>query len=159
VVYSVRNWLNDAITTLALEAAFVDRTESARIRTALGQRYGRPGSRGIFSDALVDYAAVQHPDSWQWVDEFIDPDQPTYLFGDEHQLYELLRLEHGGDVIRVLEHTPGFPFYVTIPELRYLLSHNDHDYIIGCGDAKDWVESLRPRHDRWAASLRRDEDS
>lgn len=120
-------------------------------RGALLQRYGAHPSFELNTNNLRNYAAVQHPDSWEWVNEFVG-DEPVILFYDWPNERTMFRT-HGKDVKAILANCFMFVFYITNESYDYLLAQNDHDYIIGAGTAKPWVESLAPRHDEWAKTL------
>ncbi len=48
----------------------------------------------------------------------------------------------GYDLLRVLLECPALEFYVCDEDGSYLLCSNDHDFIIGWGTARPWVETL-----------------
>jgi hypothetical protein len=150
---SIKDEILAAVKTLDVSAVELDENASAKIREELLRRFGRDMRFELNVNNLADYAAVQHPDAWQWLDEYLGPD-PVFLFYDSHDEQTVLRVAHGSDVVRILGECFGFIYYVTNESLDYLLCENDHDYLIGAGAAKPWVQSLAPRHDAWVASLK-----
>lgn len=46
----------------------------------------------------------------------------------------------GSALDALLGHTYGFVFYVTDVEASYLIGFNDHDFLICCGAAQEWLE-------------------
>lgn len=42
----------------------------------------------------------------------------------------------------IIKELPYLVFYVTNEETEFLICLNDHDYLIGCGTAFDWVEQM-----------------
>jgi hypothetical protein len=120
-------------------------------RESLLQKFGANQSYELNTNNLSDYAAVQHPDSWEWVDEFLT-DEPVLLFYDSSDDRSVFRL-NGRQVKSLLAECFMFVFYVANERHDYMIAQNDHDCILGCGTAKSWVQGLSPRHDAWAATL------
>ena len=75
---------------------------------------------------------------------------PAALFVRDAQGLCAFRFDNGPDLIAAIGSCSGFVFYVLDDANRFLLSFNDHDVLIGCGVAAEWVRELR-RHGarRW----------
>jgi hypothetical protein len=73
---------------------------------------------------------------------------------DDH--YSAFLVPTGKVVVSLLSECFGFVFYVTNERLEFILSQNDHDYLLGAGTARAWVESLKPRQEEWVAATLRD---
>jgi hypothetical protein len=154
----VKDEIHSASGALRLGIVQVDGERARGIRDALTIKYGAD-SRFEFADNNIrpeHRSSVQHPDSWSWVDEFLT-DEPVLFFYDSNLNGDdaMFRIPSGRDVVTLLRECSSFPFYVTNDALDYVICHNDHDYIVGAGRAKAWVESLTPRHEEWAQSLRK----
>lgn len=52
------------------------------------------------------------------------------------------RLNNGSDLLKVLNECPPLEFYVCDEDARFLLCSNHHDFLIGWGEALDWVSGL-----------------
>jgi hypothetical protein len=147
----------EAATNTGVDARMIEGQAVRDILDRLLEKYGAD-TRFEFGHANLkpgEYAAVQHPDSWIWVDEFMT-DEPVLFFyesslsGDD----AIFWLPSGHDVTKILNDCVEFQYYVTNEPMEYMICHNDHDYIIGAGRAKAWIESLVPRHEAWARSLK-----
>ncbi|UQA58580.1 hypothetical protein [Polyangium aurulentum] len=123
------------------------------VRERLLQRFGKDLRYELNCNNLADYVAVQHPDSWIWVEEYLST-EPVLFFYDDERERSVFRFRSGQDLVRVIKECYGFVYYVTNETLDYVVCHNDHDYILGAGKAKAWVESLMPRHEEWVRSLK-----
>ena len=44
-------------------------------------------------------------------------------------------------MVAILGETSLFEFYVTDKNASYLLAFNHHDYLIACGEAKNWLKT------------------
>jgi hypothetical protein len=53
---------------------------------------------------------------------------------------EMFQVPSGTALHDLLYNTFGFVFYVTDSEATYLICFNDHDFLIGCGSARRWIE-------------------
>lgn len=86
-------------------------------------------------------ASFQNDRAWNRACEFVG-DQSTLLFFEPKEDSKVFKFEDGNSLARVIEDCPLFVFYLTDETGSYLLCVNDHDYLIGAGDAMAWVSSL-----------------
>lgn len=91
---------------------------------------------------LLDIKTYRSNDGWKYVSDFIG-NSSTMLFLDPAEGAFGVNIKDGENLNLLLENSFGFVFYLTNTELDYLICFNDHDVLIGCGDAKDWIEKLR----------------
>ena len=82
---------------------------------------------------------VQNPEAWQWIDEFIEGDE-IFMFFDEYESNALIKFDNVHDLVKILGETSHFEFYLTNQQTTYLLCFNHHDFLIGAGTAKIWLE-------------------
>ena len=147
----IRRDVEEALRVLGVVASKLDEPEARAVRERAARTFGDGSSTLVHWNHLREYSAVQHPDSWEWVGEFVRG--PAYLFFDERDEPSVFLFREGQRIRDVLEECAGFEFYICDPECTYLLCNNDQDYLFGVRKAQPWVESLRPRHDEWARSL------
>jgi hypothetical protein len=147
----IKRDVEDALRALDVEAVELAEPEAKSVREGATRAFGDGTSPFIHWNHLREYSAVQHPDSWEWVGEFVRG--PAYLFFDKRDEPSVFRFKEGQRIREVLEECSGFEFYICDSEYTYLLCNNDHDYLIGAGKAQEWVKSLQPRHDAWVRSL------
>jgi hypothetical protein len=50
-------------------------------------------------------------------------------------------LDEGATITDLLKECTSFVFYITDPQLTFLLAYNDHGYLIVCGEAKEWLRN------------------
>ena len=119
---------------------------------------------------MNDCASVQNSGAWQWNRDFVGakavcesvrsseeresalllidcaPDRcenrssSCVLFFDISDEVEMFHVPSGSSLDELLGNTFGFVFYVTDTNATYLLSFNDHDFLICCGSARKWLE-------------------
>jgi hypothetical protein len=147
----IKRDVEEAIRTLDVEAVELAGPEARSVREGAARAFGDGASPFVHWNHLREYSAVQHPDSWEWIGEFVQG--PAYLFFDERDEPGVFRFNEAQRIRDVLEECSGFEFYICDLKYAYLLCNNDHDYLIGSGKAQEWVKSLQPRHDAWARSL------
>lgn len=70
--------------------------------------------------------------------------RPVFLFLEPQEKGELLELASGTQLTSLLAESTGFVFYLTNDQLSYLLAYNDHNVLIGTGEARYWIETLLP---------------
>jgi hypothetical protein len=153
----LKDVISEAASNAGIDARKLEGKRARAILDALLEKYGADTRVEFTHDNIrqEEYAAVQHPDSWSWVDEFMS-DEPVLFFYDSSLRDDdaMFRLPSGRDVIKILNGCYSFEYYVTNDTLDYVICQTDDDYIIGAGRAKAWVESLAPRHEAWVRSLR-----
>ena len=89
---------------------------------------------------LTDRMGVDYEYSWEWINDFLDNKEVLFFFepGDDRRVF---RFYNGADVVDILNNSYGFVFYITDEQQSFLLSYNDHDNLIACGSAKEWLAS------------------
>jgi len=94
----------------------------------------------VFGRAPWDHPAaplgMQKSDGWKLI--------PKYVGGRECLLFpegagSMWTFSNGSDLLRVLENCQAIEFYVADKDAGYLLCFNHHDFIVGWGEAAQWV--------------------
>jgi hypothetical protein len=82
--------------------------------------------------------SVRDEDAWNWIQDFKNNGPYILLFEycDEKRAFEFDEIE---DIVRVLNDSFGFVFYITSKNSEYILCYNDHDFLIVCGSAEEWL--------------------
>jgi hypothetical protein len=88
---------------------------------------------------LTDHSSVYKEHGWEDVQHFVGANS-CLLFLESVEGEFLIELKNGADLNTLIENTSGFVFYVSDQQQDYLICYNDHDYLIGCGTAKKWIE-------------------
>ena len=134
----VKDAISQAIESTKLNLREVDAQLSSSIRQEVEQLYGEKKSSQPLWERLTDDVSRHDPDGWKTIGDYPYQNKVTMFFDYENEstMYSLNNVK---DVTRLLSECPGFVFYVTNDELSFLLCHNDHDYLIGAGDAKNWI--------------------
>ncbi|MGE0791849.1 MAG: hypothetical protein AB7S26_39610, partial [Sandaracinaceae bacterium] len=81
--------------------------------------------------------------AWRRLEEFV-VDSFVLLVADSQGTCGFA-FEAGAPLVAIIADCSGFEFYVTDHENSYVIAYNDHDYLIGAGRARSWVESLGAR--------------
>lgn len=105
------------------------------------QRLGQTGTIGRVWERLKTTEALRSPDGWRSLARL--PFMPVVLWLDPSDALAAWRFKSGEDIVRVLEQTHGFEFYVTDEDGSFLACFNHHDVLIGAGTGLDWVRKLR----------------
>jgi hypothetical protein len=120
----------------------LDADQTAPLWHRLAQRFGEPGRGRRLWEQLSQRAAVQDPDAWCWIANFLS-DEPVLMLFDPSDEVVGVRFAHGSQVVPVLAESFGFEFYVTNEQLEFLLCFNHHDFLIAAGSAKAWLENVQ----------------
>lgn len=131
--------ITDAASELGIELIELSNEEFECIRTNIKKIYAnRPGL--FLWEKLTDRISVNDSDAWQYIDEFIG-DKESILFFNEDEERKAFVIESGSDLVAILGKTSYFEFYITNKNASYLLVFNHHDYLIACGEAKNWLKT------------------
>lgn len=90
---------------------------------------------------LYKFSSIYNPEAWRWIEQFVG-NRPIVIFFDITECKQILQLVNGINITSVLANSSGFTFYVTDITYSYLICFNDHNFLIGCGTAKLWIDSF-----------------
>lgn len=157
---TVREEIERAAGQAGVRLTEVSHAHAGRIRRELLSKYGKDYRFEFGCDNITAHAAIQHPEAWTWIGEFLGRRNALFFYDSSLATgrrpdNSMFLVPHGEDLVRLLEDCYGFVFYVTDEDTSYVLCFNEHDYLIGAGSAREWVSSLAPRHEAWAASLQK----
>ncbi|MFD1428307.1 DUF6756 family protein [Kroppenstedtia sanguinis] len=117
-----------------------------QIRQRVLEKFVDPeGRKKVFfwEDLLPPRVSVLNEEAWSWVEEFVDHSKVILFFNDEREDYGFY-LFSGSDLVEVLSETNEDEFYLTDPELSYLLCFNHHDHLLSSGEAvSEWLSKYK----------------
>ncbi len=101
-------------------------------------------NKGIYKypiwENLIDSIAIDCKFSWSWFKEILI-EQELILFFEPDDDKKMFYFDNGKQIVEVLLNCYRFNFYITNLEQTFLFAYNDHDYLIACGNAKEWLRS------------------
>lgn len=121
----------------ALGIRLLDAEARDQLRELVFARYGGRSNR--LWETASGCASVQNSEAWQWIRNFVGS-RSCILFFDLNDEAEMFYVPSGSSLDELLGNTFGFVFYVTDADATYLVSFNDHDFLICCGSAREWLE-------------------
>lgn len=133
---SLSEEIEEAVKQLGIDAAKLSPERSGDAWSRIESVFARPGVAPLW-ERLKGGASRHDPGAWAR----LEVPRPGSLLmvaeaGGERVIFEFSLL---ADVMAVLAETSGFVFYLADPSLTYLLCFNDHDMVIGVGDAAPLV--------------------
>ena len=87
-------------------------------------------------DRLNNHVGYYDDAGWIAISKIIG-NNPCILF-IEHEKFGI-NLSNGATLNIILEDTFGFVFYITDVNCDYLICFNDHNIVLACGNATQWV--------------------
>ena len=117
--------------------------------TPLESIFFRKRVLGKFTESYEHYAlwenlkepfGVREPHSWEWIDEFLREKEFYFFFEEDNDETIYIILENQS-LSKLLREMPIKVFYVTNDNLDYIISYNDHEYLIACGIAETWLRN------------------
>ena len=103
------------------------------LRIFSGSQYEYP-----FWQCLVESIGVTYPFAWEWFDSILSGKE-VILFFEPEENDGCFFFEDGGNLVPVLEECYRFTFYLTDSNASFLLAYNDHENLLACGSAKEWL--------------------
>lgn len=123
------------IETLALE-------QVKRVKDNIYEKYSNNSKSAFLWEDFVDFSVVNNKDGWALIADFVD-DKECLMFFDDREDKSVLQINGGKDLYKILIEMYGFEFYITNFMTEYLICFNHHDCLMGCGTAKNWVNTLK----------------
>lgn len=112
------------------------------IFNSVSEIYEKPDNNsGFIWDGLISAAYLHDPQGWLKTGDFIEENPCLLLISDGYER-KAFRFLNGSDLVKLLNNTFAFEFYITDEQYSYLICFNHHDCLIGCGNALTWIESL-----------------
>lgn len=119
-----------------------------KIRKNIDELYINKKERGVWLwEKLNCFDSICDKDGWKYIKEFVSEKSCVLLF-NEFDEKAMFKLKNGNDLFCLLSETSGFEFYLTDINCSYLLCFNHHDILYGCGNAINWIGSLKTNLDK-----------
>lgn len=91
-----------------------------------------------FWEHLNEPISVTYPFAWEWFDSLLSGKE-VILFFEPDENDGCFLFDDGGNLMPVLAECYRFTFYLTDTNSSFLLAYNDHENLIACGSAKEWL--------------------
>lgn len=111
------------------------------VKSNIIQKYIYSQPKPFLWEQLKEAAIIADSDGWKKLCGFVG-NSKCIMFFDDIEDKSVLVISDGKSLYKLLDDMFGFEFYITNFETNYLLCFNHHDCILGCGTAKNWIESL-----------------
>ena len=137
-----RRDIASAIESLEAQAVELSQAEAREKLAVMERAFATPGA-GPLWERLQESSALRDAEGWRKIAEFVSGS--ALLLVQDAQGVCAFRFTCAADLIRVLDHCPGFEFYVCDDEVKYVLAFNHHDMLVGAGSALTWVQACGDR--------------
>jgi hypothetical protein len=139
-VMSLDDYVSSAVSDTGTPAILLGEKERQVMVIRLRERLGVDVSRYRPWDKNDDVSeGKQRVDGWELIPTYVGEKECLMFLDDGRSIW---KFRDGSDLLRVLGDCPAIEFYVTDEEASYLLCHNHHDFVIGWGEASQWVKQL-----------------
>jgi len=137
----IKDAILEAVESKQFKVQEVGAAASTSIRLNIERLYTEKRSPKPLWERLADDASKHDPEGWRAIGDYPYENTVTIFFDEENE-GTMYSLDSCKDVVNLISECPGFVFYVTNSDCSFLLCHNDHDYLIGTGEAKGWVGEM-----------------
>ena len=93
-------------------------------------------------DKLNNYEALSDSRGWTYIQNFVS-NRKCIIFFNQNEETKMFSINNGKDLHYILSETCGYEFYITDEECTYLICFNHHNILYGCGNAIEWIETLK----------------
>lgn len=135
----ISEWILQAVDAVGCNITALNERESIRIRTCIEEKYAGKGLSPLW-ERLNDTISEYNPEGWRGIGVF-PIESKIIMFFDKNDETTMYLLNNGSDLVALLSECPGFIFYITDDQCNFILCHNDHDYLIVTGIAKNWIKN------------------
>lgn len=125
-------------------ASALTSAEGSQLLEDVRQKFSTGIKSAYFWETIKDKSSVQNKEAWSWIGDFIKEKPAIMLFADSKNDAGV-EFEKGGCIVKTLWECTGFEFYLTNRETDYLICFNHHDFLIGVGEAQDWVKEQKSK--------------
>ena len=131
-----------AVAITGVNAYCLSTQEAERLRQTVEDQWAATPSKSLpLWERLRDSAGKRLANGWRLACDFAGPNE-VILFFDVSTSSAAWKFSSGDALLRVLEECPAMEFYLTNAWTQYVLCHNHHDYLVGVGSCKEWLEGL-----------------
>jgi hypothetical protein len=91
---------------------------------------------------MISQKSVRGEHVWQLLAKVLNQKEIVFFF-DNVDDKNMFLFPNGNVISDVIAESFGFIFYITNIENEFLLAYNDHDYLIGAGEAIAWIDDIQ----------------
>jgi len=135
----VMEFVSSALSAARVQAEVLSASARRALVVRLRERFGLDVTAHQAWDMKTGSYGKRRPDGWERIPTFVG-DTACCMFVDGAAI--VWKFSDGSDLLRVLKECPALEFYICDQDASYLLCSNHHDFIIGWGAAKLWVDCL-----------------
>ncbi|MEM9411239.1 MAG: hypothetical protein AAGA30_09005 [Planctomycetota bacterium] len=139
----LKTWLSEAAITTGKILTQLPQTEAKFIFQTIRNKFAAPNTSlpcAALWHILHSNESCRKQDGWKDVCKYVG-ESNAYLCVQQDDIADVFTVNSGNELRLLLGECPLFEFYVTNLNFEYLLCFNDHDYLIGCGTAAEWVKN------------------
>lgn len=114
--------------------------DAISFRSSCEEKFFSRGDTPLWSRISSLNSSLHLPEKRYVISNFINKDIVVFFEYEVDATVFLLNDFHGLSLI--IEELFGFVFYVSNIEMDFVVCWNDHEYLIGGGEAKVWVDDL-----------------
>lgn len=137
----ITQWILDALKNAGISAKHLDCVDATKIIDEIVSKYVQPPTRhDPLWESFAMATAGRSNVGWKVICDFGEQ-EPILLYKDAES-FEGFIFPSAKSLRDILFDTPAFEFYVTNRMTNFVLCHNHHDYLIGVGSCKQWLNSI-----------------
>lgn len=100
-----------------------------------------------YSNLVSPFVSKAFPDKWGIIGNVNDVPNNFLVFFDGYIDNHVIKFHDIKSFSKLVEETIAFDYYITNEDISFLIVwDSDHQILIGCGKAQEWVENLIQRH-------------
>ena len=138
-MYTISNEILDS----RIKVQELDLETIENIKRLIREKYLDEDKKSIWIwERLEEYESLADNNGWAYIKEFVS-DNSCIMFFNQDDERKMFAISNGSDLHSILSETSGFEFYITDSDGSYLICFNHHDILFGCGNAAEWIKSIK----------------
>ena len=134
------HFLDQAAKATGIELTALDEREAEKLRSEVESKFAKRGSAPLW-ERLLGSIGKRRSDATTLACAYAST-EPKILFFDDRRTKRMFSFPTGEPLQKLLDECAPMVFYITNSNGSYLITRNDHDYLIGVGDCSSWLNTL-----------------
>jgi hypothetical protein len=119
--------IDEALITLGIESRKLNASQLSSLITSLSESFFRAKQKTLDPNDLNVKTEQHNPNFWKEIQDLIHSDRLILIvFDSAHRAWEI---GNAKSLALILSETTGYPFWITDPDLTFLVHMDDHDCI------------------------------
>jgi len=133
--------IKEAAQTTGYTAQEIEPNNLGSIRNSIENKFAFPASKPLWERFKSHTSSICDSNGWKYIADFPIKEKIILFFDDDDEKAMYL-INNPHQFVAIIGECPAIEFYLTNERFNFLICFNDHDYLIGAGEAESWIKEL-----------------